>query len=158
MKTLCSISCDWIDWVHKSGLNSPWCGRVAESLVTEALFTDRWSIWLCSHHAPYQRRRGHTNDPLLSISNKPPELFPWPSWLQNYWPWCMTNALDFKLRTTQWFTGSVVSAIPPVGSGWQMAVPWRCLAITQSQRQSRYYYIWWDPNRLDSHATCLLTL
>ena len=63
-----------------------------------------------------------------------------------------TNALDFKLRTTQWFTGSVVSAIPPVGSGWQMAVPWRCLAITQSQRQSRYYYTWWGPIRLNSHA------
>ena len=62
-------------------------------------------------HALFQRRRGYTvNDPLPSILNTPPELVPTPFRVPDYkitdLEWA--GALNFKLRTTQWFTCGVI--------------------------------------------------
>ena len=105
-----------------AGQSIDWFGRDVESLATEALLSDWRKIWLCSYHAPshYSTR----NSAKKGLHCK--------------------RSLAFNIKRTP-RTGSCPLSHNTViywhcylkrECGWQMAVPWGWVAITQGQRQS----------------------
>ena len=131
------------------GWSIDWCTRDAESLVTEALLSDesdRRRIWLCSYPCALSAKKGlHCKRPLTVNIKRTPRTGSYPLEL-DLPDYKITDhesgALDFKLRTTQWFTGSVIWKENVAGK-W-LHVPWGWVAITQGRGRAA-------PIRLNNH-------
>ena len=135
------------------GQSIDWCGRDAESLVTEALLSDRRRIWLCSYHAPshYSTRNSakkglHCKRPLsFNIKRTPQNLVPtpfrvpWPSWLQNNLPWIRCSRFQTEDNTVVYWQCYLKREC-----GWQMFHEGGCPLHKARGRAA--------PIRLNNHA------